>query len=214
MKRIKRLILSLAALLIASGFALSAPVSARGSDDATSVTASSDPTETMEVHNLTAKLRHQGETEIEAHQHNLKAKSQVQRERACTARKKSLTNRMDNTVTWANKHKAVIDKIYTRVKDFHDSKNLNVPDYAALTAAVDTAQGNAQVSIDALDSLNVDVDCGSQTVAVTVSTFQQSVKDTRDSLKSYRAALVQLIKSLKGASTGAEDNSSTNSAGQ
>jgi hypothetical protein len=220
MKNIKRLTLSLAALLVVSGLALTVPASAEhGSNDSSTETTSgsSDDTTTtstteneVEVHNLTAKLRHQGEAEVEAHKAESHAKTEAQREKACTARKANLTRRMANSVSWAKKHKGVIDTAYTRVKAFHDSKGLNVPDYAALTAAVDTAQANAQTSIDTLSALNVSVDCSSQTVAASVSTFQQSVKDTRDSLKAYRAALVKLIEATKGASTSATDDNSTN----
>jgi hypothetical protein len=227
MKSIRRFTFSLAALLIVSGLAMAAPASARdgsndsststsgsqGSDDSTTDTTTNTQNE-AEVHDLTTKLRQEGQTELETHKQNGRQKTEAEREKACTARKNNLTKRMANAVKWANKHKAVIDTAYAKVKAFHDTKNLDVPNYASLTAEVDTAKANAQTSIDALSALNVNVDCTSQTVATSVSTFQQSIKNTRDSLKSYRKAVVSLITALKGASTDTKDNSSTNSTEQ
>lgn len=234
MKNINRFIFSLAALLIASGLAMTAPAladhgsddssntttSSSGSgdsDDATTSTTSDDTENEVEVHNLTTRLRHQGETELEAHKQDIKQHTQAQRQKACEARKAGLTRRMNNAVSWAQRHKQVIDTAYTRVKDFHDSKNLNVANYSLLTTAVDAAQANAQNGIGALQALDISVDCTSQTVATSVSAFQQAVKNTRDSLKVYRTTLVQLIEVMKGASTGANNSTgddSTNSPSQ
>jgi hypothetical protein len=113
-------------------------------------------------------------------------------------------------VTQAENHKAVFDKIYTRVQDFYTNKKLSVTDYDSLKAKVDTAQADAAASIQALKDTDISVDCTSSTVADSVSAFQTAVGSTRDSLKTYRAALVDLINSLKGASTGqgqTQDNS-------
>jgi predicted small metal-binding protein len=144
--------------------------------------------------------------------------SQAQRQKSCEARKNALTRRMSNAVTAAQRHKEVFDKIYTRVKDFHDNKKLNVTDYDSLTSAVDTAQADSTAKIAALKALDVNVDC-TQVDSLTnnVSAFREAVSSTRDSLKSYRKSLVSLITALKGASTStdksstsSDDNSSTN----
>jgi hypothetical protein len=218
MKNIKRTIFCLAALLVVSGLAMAAPVSARdGTGDTTSTTTSSnDPVETTptgDSNTLTEQFKEQARQKIEAEKHDAKQHTEAEREKSCTARQNSLNKRMSHAVEQAKKHKAVFDKIYTRVKDFHDTKKLDVPNYAALTAAVDTAGSNAQTSIDALQSLDISVDCTSQTVANSVSAFQQAVKATRDSLKTYRSAITDLIKAVKGASTSSE-NSSTNTTTQ
>jgi hypothetical protein len=237
MKTFKRFILSLSTLLLVSGAALAVPVSARdgtggsgssgsgGIADASasdSTTASSDSTtggETQtEVENhandLAEQFRTAAQSVLAEKKTQIKEHTQAERQKACEARKTSLENRMSRAVTQAQKHKEVFDKIYSRVKDFYTTKNLNVSDYATLTAAVDKSQADAAASITALQNLDVSVDCTSQTVASSVSTFQQAVKSTRDSLKAYRAALVDLINSLKGASTGAGSDSTDNSTNQ
>lgn len=217
MKNIKRSVLSLAALLMVSGLAITAPASARADNQSSSSTdsTSNTATETQASNTLAEQFREQAKAKIEAERQNIKQKTEAEREKACTARKAGLTKRMSDAVSAAIRHKTVIDAAYSRVKDFHDSKNLSVADYASLTAAVDTAQAQAVTSVNALSALNVNVDCSSQTVASSVGAFQTAVKSTRDSLKAYRAALVKLIDSLKGASSGTNTTQkSTNGTGQ
>jgi hypothetical protein len=223
MKTAKRFILSLSALLLISGLALGAPVSARagtsgvsgssGHDAAEASSAlSGNQTETEvenHAHDLAEQFRSQAKTELDAKKSQVKEHTQEQRQKSCEGRKTNLTKRMANAVTNAQNHKAVFDKIYTRVKTFHDTKNLDVPNYAVLTANADTAQANAAASITALQQLDVNVDCTSQTVADSVSAFQQAVKNARDSLKTYRASITELIKAVKAVSASA-DNQTNN----
>lgn len=219
MNTAKRFLFSLSALLILSGTALALPAYARGGSDSPQDIAESSTTTTGSADD-NSTTGTQTETEVETHGGSLaeqfkiaaqakvaEKKSQVKeqteehRQQACEARKTNLANRMSNAVTQAQKHKDVFDKIYARVKDFYTNKSLNVTDYASLTANVDTTQAAAADSISALKTLDVSVDCSSQTVATSVSAFQTAVGNTRDSLKTYRAAIVKLITAIKGAST-------------
>jgi hypothetical protein len=218
MKNIKRFVLSLSALLLISGVALAAPVSARhasaedstvSSDSSSSDDSASSPDDSG--HQIAEQLKLEAKSKLEAAQAKHQERTQEQRQKACTARKANLTKRMANAVSQADRHKGVMDDFYTKVKDFYTNKNLNVTNYADLTAAVDKAQTDAQTSIDALSALDVNVDCSSQTVAASVSAFQTAVSDTRDSLKVYRKSLVDLITALKGASTGTDKSSDSGS---
>jgi hypothetical protein len=231
MNKPKRFLASLAALLLFSGVAMTTTATASNgrrsipdTNSSSNVATASDDTSSSDESGsstLTEQFREQAKEKLQAARQNVKEQSEAHREQSCNARKANLTKRMSNAVSRAQKHKEVFDKIYSRVKDFYITKNLNVSNYADLTAKVDTASSDAQSSIDALKALDVNVDCTSQTVADSVSAFQQAVKTTRDSLKTYRATLVDLIKSLKGASTGANtsgdnstDNSTTNTTNQ
>jgi hypothetical protein len=231
MNTFKRFSITLCSTLLLSGVALAVPVSARDSSDDNSGSGSSG---SHEVHSTTSgPIGHtepaetENEAEVEDHASTLrdqfkslaqqdlaqrktqvKEHTEAEREKFCDNRKDNMTNRMSNAVKNAQAHKAVFDKIYTRVKAFHDSKNLDVANYDALVAAADKAQSDAAASISALQGLNVPVDCTSQTVVDNVSSFQQAVKATRDSLKTYRSAITDLISTLKGASTSTNTNSS------
>jgi hypothetical protein len=222
MKILQRFILNLAAVLLLSGAALALPVSAEnsansGSDNSGQIASvkeddgpagSLTPAEVENhAHDLTEQFRGMAQTEIAEKKTQVKEHTQQQRQQACEARQANLTKRMSNAVKHAQNHKAVFDKIYTRVKEFHDNKNLNAADYDVLASKVDAAQADAAANITALQSLDVSVDCTSQTAAQSVSAFQQAVKNTRDSLKTYRSAIVDLINSLKGASTSSDSQS-------
>ena len=173
---------------------------------------SGDSTETEnEAQDLAEQFMEHAKMKIREEKQEHKEHSQEMRQKACEARKNNLTKRMNRAVLHAEKHKAVFDKIYNRVQQFYVDKQLNVTDYDSLKAAVDTAQTDAQTNIDALKVLDVSVDCTSQTVSEKVSAFREAVKTTRDSLKDYRKALVDLINSLKGASTGTHDSGDTDS---
>lgn len=208
MNRLRRLIISSAAVLLFSGVALTVPVSAinSGTDDSSLGSAQSGAT-------LTDNLRLAGKQKAEQARQNHNEQSEAQRQKVCQARSKSLDHRMATAVKVASQHKTNIDRIYEKVKAFHDSKQLDISNYNDLTAAVDTEADRAQVAIDALQNLDVSVDCASRTVADSVASFREAVSSTRDSLKAYRQALVDLITSLKGAST-STSNSTDNTTGQ
>ena len=233
MIKLKRLITSLAVILLFSGVALTASAastvptgrdtqldnSGQSSSDSAS-DSSSDASADDKGGNLAQEFRQEAKDKLEAAQAKHQEHTQQQRQQACTARKANLTKRMANAVSQAKRHKEVMDNFYTKVKNFYTKKNLNVSNYSDLTAAADTAQSNAQTSIDALSVLDVNVDCTSQTVAASVSAFQTAVKSTRDSLKDYRKSLVSLVTAIKGASTSTDKSSdsgssdNTNTSGQ
>lgn len=211
----KRFTLSLSALLLVSGTAMTMPVSAiydsDGSQEKTtnSVSQTEDKAKVEnQARDLAEKFRTQARTKIAEDRAKVRQQTQKERQTACESRKTNLTKRMANAVARAQKHKAVFDKIYVRLQNFHDTKNLDVANYETLIANANTAQAEAAASISALEALNVTLDCASETVAESVGVFQQAVKNTRDSLKNYRSALVELTTALKGASTSTNDQTS------
>jgi hypothetical protein len=239
----KRILMSAVALLLVCGVSLQGAALAHdGVDDSASGSSSSgssgsdgtssasssggsesenettNETHTQQTDLLMRKFRDQGKVKLQQTESSKTRHTQQQRQKSCQARSAALTNHMKNAVTAAGKHKQVFDNIYTKVKGFHDSKNLSVTNYDQLVAAVDTAQADAAAKIAALKALNVNVDCTQvDSLTTNVSAFREAVSATRDSLKSYRKSIVSLITALKGASTSTDksststdDNSSTN----
>jgi hypothetical protein len=168
-----------------------------------------DPTASKD---LTNQYKQLAQEKINAKKQQIKEHTQAERQKLCQGREKALNRRMGLAVSVAKAHKSFFDKVYTNLKKYHDNKQLNVTNYDSLVAAADQAQANAQASIDALAALDVNVDCASQTVASDVAAYQQAVANTRDSLKDYRSALVDLVKALKLAAGNSTDN--TNRTGQ
>lgn len=202
MYTVMRIRMTLLSIVLFCGLVLAVPVSAHAMDDSSSSSDSTgDTSDSAESSTLRDHFKALAQQEVADKKAQVKERTQAERQKACNARKTNLTNRMNNAVKRAQNHKAVFDKIYTKVKTFHDSKGLTVQNYDTLVAAADAAGANAAASISALQSLDVSVDCTSSNVADSVSAFQQAVKASRDSLKTYRTAIVDVITSLKGAST-------------
>jgi hypothetical protein len=233
----KRLILSLSVLMIVCGVSLSSGSafahngmddstsgnvssgSGSGSDDSDIATSNSVPPAESETeienhaHDLMMQFRQEGRekarTEAKSHMEDgNNEKSTEKRHKSCEARKTALTKRMNRMVTQAQKHKVVFDGIYAKVKAFHDNKKLTTANYDSLVAAVDTAEADAAAKIAALKGLDVTVDCSQTNIADSVSSFRAAVKATRDSLKDYRMAIVNLIIAVHGS---ADDNNKTDS---
>lgn len=215
----QRILVSALALLVVCGVSLSrsalavhlpSPLAADSSSTSTSSTDTEQDTEIRSHANtLMQQFMQQGQTEV---QNETNGKSEMhthaQRLQSCNARKTALTNRMSNAVAAAQRHKAVFDALYTKVKTFYANKHLNVSNYADLTAKVDSAQTDAATKITALQSLDVTVDCTqADSLAGKINAFKAAVGATRDSLKAYRAALVNLVTAIHGASS-ANDTSS------
>jgi|GEM_PF-2121088 len=233
----KRLILSLAALLVVCGASLSGGTAlaehggsnnsgpGSNSDDSV-VTASTNSTETENEQetehsqSLREQFKEQARTKVQSEvKAKVQQKTQAQKQQACTARKTNLQNRLNNATSAAQRHKDTFDNIYTKIKNFYTNKKLNVANYNTLTTAADKAQQDAADQIAALKGLDITVDCTqADSLATNLTAFQTAEKSTRDSLKSYRKSLVDIITALHGASTSTDktgststDDSSTNS---
>jgi small-conductance mechanosensitive channel len=225
----KKLILSLAALLVVCGASLTGTalahdgVSGSGNsgsgsnDDSVATTAASETDNDQETEHsktLREQFKEDAKTKVQADRKlQAKAKTHEQLQKSCDARKANLTKRMNNSVAAAQRHKDVFDKFYTKDKNFYVTKKLNVANYDELTANVDKAQQDAVDQIAALKALDLAVDCTqTDSLATNISAFQTAVGSTRDSLKAYRKSLVALITQLHGASTSTDktDDSSNN----
>lgn len=205
----KRIILSAAALLLVCGLSLSSgsALARHGADDVSeTVTSEAETHNSAEIENhsrdLLETFRQKGKEQLQVKKEHVHIRTLAVRQKACEARKAGLARRMNNAVEAAQRHQSVFDKIYTRVKDFHDAKNLSTPDYDNLVAAANSAQTDAAAKIAALKALDVSVDCTQvDSLADNISAFREAVRSTRDSLKDYRKALVNLITALHDTKT-------------
>lgn len=129
--------------------------------------------------------------------------------KVCDARKDSIDNRITRTQSRAGSYKEKLDAIYVKVKTFHDSKNLTVTNYDQLVAAVDAAQADAAAKVAALKAVTTTIDCTSQNVADSLSAYKAALTATRDSLKTYRGTLVDLMKAVRQAAAAANPSDTT-----
>jgi len=158
-------------------------------------------------------LREQAKQLLETKRKSGREHTEEQRQKACEQRQKNIDKRTTNYAAAAERHLEVFDKIFTRAKDFHDTKQLDVTDYDALVATATAKQAAAQDAVDALKALDVNLDCTQSDPASAVATIKTAVADARTALKDYRTAIKDLIVALKGASTAQTGDSTTESTG-
>lgn len=204
----QKLVFGIVSLFAVSALTVAPAVAQRGADDgqipddSTTSSEQSGADDTEEVKSRFKSFSETGKKEVEAlktKSQDAKKKTDAERQKSCETRAAELTKKLNKKVADAQKHKDVFDKIYTRVKSFHDTKQLNTPDYDALVAKVDSAQAAAQTSIETLKAFDTSVDCTQvDAVAAKVAGFRDALKSTRDSLKAYRTAIKDLIVAVKG----------------
>lgn len=123
--------------------------------------------------------------------------SQEKRQERCLRRVTKLEMSMERIASQASRYIGIVDSKYARVQDFYDSGKLTVNNYDELNGAVMVAQEAAQVEVDALLELTVDIDCSDEDVAESIAAFSGSAKSVKTVLKDYRKALVALISKLR-----------------
>ena len=202
MNKLKRTIVVVTVALFGSALTVPALAYAESGSDSTSGSSDSNSTESetqshseteMHARELTEKFKKQAsENQVETRT-RVKEKSAEARQKVCEVRKTNIEKRLAKRVERAKAHKEKFDKIFERVKAFHDEKTLVTPGYDALVTAVVTAQTDAEAQIVALEALNVDVDCTNSNVTEALGAFKEAVKSTKTSLKTYRTAIKNLI---------------------
>lgn len=191
-------------------------VHAEGTDSGTGSTGAATASAGTETSDNTSghggSLRDQAKELLQTKRQNGKEHTEDQRQKACEQRQKSIDTRTTNWSAAAQRHLDVFNSIFTKVKAFHDSKQLNVSSYDTLVAAATAKQTAAQSAVDALKALNVQVDCTQADPASSVATIKTAVSDARTTLQAYRSALKDLVVALRGAST-AQTNTDTTTGG-
>jgi chromosome segregation ATPase len=208
-----KLNLSVSALIFVLFLSVSAPAMAHdtssggGSSNSASGSETEGPTHEVD-HDKVNSLVQQFRDNASATKDQLRAKETEKlkqaRVKVCDGRKTSINSRISRTENFASSHKEKLDAIYVKVKAFHDSKNLTVANYDQLVTAVDTAQADAAAKVAALKAVNTTVDCANQNVADGLSAYRAALSETRDSLKTYRSALLDLMKAVREAAKTAQ----------
>jgi hypothetical protein len=143
------------------------------------------------------KLRDQAQNKVQSLRDKAKTQTAEVRQKNCEARQDRIDAKIKRFAARADHHKAKLDNFYSRVKQFHDDRQLDTPNYESLTAAVDTAQANAAAAIASLKDLQITPDCTDPNIADDLVAFREAVSDTRDALKAYRSALKELLVAVK-----------------
>jgi hypothetical protein len=208
MQKMKTLTGATAALLVAFLFAVSVPAFAHEADGTTSHSGTDDTvatssstenegetTSTTTSSSKREELKAARETKIAAAKQKVDDKKAERQERVCENRKKGLTVRSTRIVANSKRIDEKITDIYKKVDNYKTTNNVTVANYDELTAAVTTAQDNANTAISDLEKVVPTTDCTStsNTNSTDVAAFKTAAKKTRDSLKAYRMAVKNLL---------------------
>jgi hypothetical protein len=117
----------------------------------------------------------------------------------CERRQERLQAVLPRLSTGATKVKQSMDTVYERVQGFYDSGQLTVSNYDDMKTRVDSAKLNAEASLAVVENFQFELDCEKPGVGQQLDSYRTAVAEARDALKVYRAALVDLISSLRAA---------------
>ncbi len=143
---------------------------------------------------------------------NVEAKKVEIKKDVCENRQSRLKSLQPRLNTRALNIKTRLDQRYEKVVEFYQSKNLALTDYETLVQAIEVAKANADTAISTMEGYEFEVDCESETVASDLATYREATSATKESLKEYRAKIVDLINSIKPGlnSTTTTEGGSTN----
>lgn len=212
----KKLLILPAMVLVLSVFAV--PVYAHnGEDDAVSTTSttdtdkSHDSTKTADDSaRLKAVSERKKQTEAESQSRGQKIVEDAQKERKsnkskddlkkiCQTRKDGIQNRTSTIVGRAQNSLKRIDDVFAKVTAYQESANLTIENYDALVATANASKIKAAASVQALATLNPQVNCDGETVAADIATFKAAVKQAREDLVAYRKDVKTLLSAVKSA---------------
>lgn len=177
--------------------------SSRGGDTG-EVTHDGDELEAEIEHNVTMFKQH-GQQKLAERRQNQHENSIEKRQKACQNIQKAVNNKLSAFNNHAGSYLTRLDSAYTKLKDYQSTKNVTVSNWDDLLAAANDKQAAATASVDALKALGTSVDCTSSDPAGMLASVKSGAASTRDSLKSYRTALKNIIVALAHAN-GADDS--------
>jgi hypothetical protein len=176
---------------------------ARGKDDDSSLRA------ITEQRNALQEKRAEIELEVRTHMdkfrqsgddllNRLKAERQrvrttEQRKEACQSRKQGLEIKVANLARNAQRYQKRIDDVFAKVQAYQKEHGLTVANYEALVAAAVAAGAKSQVSADALAGLKPTIDCNNESVASDVAAFRIAAAQARTDIAAYRTAVKNII---------------------
>ena len=128
------------------------------------------------------------------------------RQKVCENRKNGLQTKFTRIATNSQRFQSRIDDVYAKALVYQTDKAITSPELIDLIAAADDAKTQAGVSVLALqDAKPTTLDCKNVDVATDVASFKESAVQARDDLKTYKQAVLDVLKSLKAATVNSEE---------
>lgn len=151
-----------------------------------------------------SKFRAQGQELLTQLRKDRQEQTKQQRQEKCQTRKQGLQTKVDRLTVGAQKHKARIDDVLTKVTTYQQQHNLNIENFEMLMSDATAAKAAAENSVTALGSLKPTVDCNNESVASDVAAFKVAATQARSDLSEYRQAVKAILKAVKTAKNGGD----------
>lgn len=124
-------------------------------------------------------------------------RTEQRRMRLCETRQTSIQNKLGAFKGAGERQLSKLDGAYDKLTAYQTDRSLTVDGYADLTAAADAAQTAATADVLVMTGLIEEgFDCESENVADQLSSVKEAGLKARESLRSYRAALHDILVSL------------------
>lgn len=117
----------------------------------------------------------------------------------CERKEQQLNQLMPGMSRRATALLTAMDAVYGRVQQFYETGQLTVDNYDELKAGVDTAQTEAAAAVQTLQDYEFDLNCDDRQAGGDLDSFRLSAGEAKESLKAYRAELVNLISAMRAA---------------
>jgi len=114
----------------------------------------------------------------------------------CKARVTTINNLMSRIVDRGSKQLAVINKTYNELRDYYESSDATINDYAAKIESITTKQTEAQVSVQSLSQYE-SLDCEGSDPKGQLDVFLGTAQIEYDKLKIYKDSISELLSSIK-----------------
>lgn len=200
-----RISLVLIAILLVATLAIPAIVAAQPTERGGQDRGQQARAAAVERRRTAEEAREERTAEIRERVENRQAQIQADQ---CERRQEQLAQRIPRLATSSERLLEVLDNTYDRVQGFYNSGQLTVANYEELNEAVAAAQAEAAGSVAGLtEDFAFEFDCDNPSVGDQMFAFRESVSETRELLKAYRAELVVLISSMRAAAAEQRDAS-------
>lgn len=190
----------LLAVLVAAPVSAQAPGNPGGSPDAT--------TQAQQGQARGVQAREDAQERRQRIQAEVEERREEVQQRVCEQRQERLQDIIPRLGTSAVRLRDVMDDIYDKVQGFYEDGPLTVENYDELADEVDSAQVDAHAAVEVVEDYEFELDCEEPGVGQQLDGFRQAVTEAREELKSYRAALVELISSLRAEAADGEEETS------
>jgi hypothetical protein len=161
------------------------------------------------IHSKAAMFRQKGKEKLQQARENHSTLKATKRQMVCEHIQNAVNHKLVAFNNHASTYLTRLNNVFTKLQAYQTTNNLPVSNYNDLVTAATTAQTNATVAVDALNSLGSTLDCTSSDPGAMLSSAKEGATSARDSLKAYHTTLKNIVVALAHAQSSNGDSTDT-----